>query len=163
MAESDERQDVPFIVVRKERVRQDPWLAVHGNNGRKVLVNHMYPTEEEPLQDTEWHLGNDRVPVLETGIGGIEVATFTQTARQDCHKHLVGTEIYTVLEGEMSICLEEDSEVKLEAGDELIVLPGTVHEVLAKGKQFLARLHSINCHGKQDKYVRGRVGWQLDK
>ena len=48
-------------------------------------------------------------------------------------------------------------------GDELIILPGTVHEVLRQRKPFLARLHAINCHGKQDKYVRGRNRWQLDQ
>ena len=40
------------------------------------------------------------------------------------------------------------------AGDEVIVLPGTVHQVLESGVAFLTRVHAISCHGPRDKYVK---------
>lgn len=160
---------ISYIVLKKDNVKADWKLHVQSNNnGRKVLVNGIYPSKESHIQVPEWKPGpktdkipvpeKDKTPVLETGFGGIEVATFTHEAGQDCHKHLIGTEIYTVLEGTMWMKVDQTL-VTLEAGDEIIVLPNTVHEVLHEvlpdgtPVPFLTRVHSINCHGDRDKYV----------
>lgn len=156
---------VSYLVLRKEQVKADWRLRVRPgekNNGRKVLVNEIYLSKEVHTQETEWKPGlqTDKSPVFETGFGGLEVAIFTQEAGQDCHKHLIATEIYTVLEGRMQMRIDEtDPPLTLEAGDEIIILPNTAHEVLPDGNSFLARVHSINCYGDRDKYVRRNGEW----
>ena len=154
---------VTHIILRKTFVKEDWKLWVKPkdkNNGRKVFVNEIFPSRELHIQESGWHAGskNEKSPVIETGFGGIEVATFTHEAGQDRHKHLIGTEIYTVLEGTMTIRIE-DQDICLEAGDEVIVLPNTVHEVLDKGTNFLTRVHSINCYGDRDKYMERNGAW----
>ncbi|MGA9770756.1 MAG: hypothetical protein WBV94_17070 [Blastocatellia bacterium] len=156
---------ISHLVLRKENVKADWRLCVRPrekNNGRKVLVNEIYLSKEAHAREAEWVPGpeTDKSPVFETGFGGVEIATFTHEAGQDCHKHLIATEIYTVLEGRMQIRVEElDPSLTLEAGDEIIILPDTVHEVLADGNSFLTRVHSINCYGDRDKYVRRNGEW----
>jgi quercetin dioxygenase-like cupin family protein len=154
---------IEYLVLKKQAVQGDWKLHLAPrtqNNGRKVLVSEVYPAREYLAHDPEWKPGSpqDKTPVVETGYGGVEVATFTDEAGQDCHKHLIGTEIYTVLEGKMTIRLAE-AELELEQGDEVIVFPDTPHEVLAKGTRFLARVHSINCQGDRDKYVLKNQQW----
>lgn len=157
----------PYLVLRKEAAKADWKLRARPgarNNGRKVLVNRLYERTEEHAQRPEWEAGPEdgRTPVVETGAGGLEVSTFTHEAAQDRHKHLVATEIYTVLEGTMRVRLgEAGDEVVLAGGDELIVLPGTPHEVLpAESEPFLARVHAVNCHGDADKYVERDGRWE---
>jgi quercetin dioxygenase-like cupin family protein len=53
----------------------------------------------------------------------------------------------------------ERKELTLEEGDEVIVLPGTVHEVLNSGREFLVRVHAINCYGEMDKYIERPGAW----
>ena len=147
---------VPYIVIRKFHVIEDWKLHIEPkdkNNGRKFFVNEIYHNKELQIQDPEWQAGpiKGKTPVFETGFGGLEIATFTHEAGQDRHKHLIGTEIYTVLEGIMAIWVE-DREIMLNAGDEIVILPNTVHEVLLKEDiKFLTRVHSINCYGDRDK------------
>ena len=156
---------ISHLVLRKEQVKADWKLRVQPkekNNGRKVLVNEIYLSKEFHAQETEWKPGlqTDKSPVFETGAGGVEVSTFTHEAGQDCHKHLIATEIYTVLEGRMQMRIDEtEPPLMLEAGDEVVILPNTVHEVLPDGDSFLTRVHSINCYGDRDKYVRSNGKW----
>jgi quercetin dioxygenase-like cupin family protein len=154
---------ISHIVLKKDNVKADWRLHIQPkekNNGRKVLVNEIYPSKESHIQVPVWKPGaeTDKTPVLETGFGGVEVATFTHEAGQDCHKHFIGMEIYTVLEGTMRMEVDQTL-VTLEAGDEIIVLPNTVHEVLPDGTPFLTRVHSINCYGDRDKYVDRNGEW----
>jgi hypothetical protein len=59
----------------------------------------------------------------------------------------------------MRMRLDDRVIVNLAAGDEIIVFPGTIHEVLPEGTEFTARVHSINCYGDKDKYVKRPEGW----
>lgn len=157
----------PYLVLRKERVKADWKLKARPgarNNGRKVLVNRIYEATEEHARDAEWAAGPEggRTPVVETGAGGLEVSTFTHEAAQDRHKHLVATEVYTVLEGTMRMRLGDAGEtVALAAGDEVVVMPGTAHEVLNdEAGPFLARVHAVGCRGDEDKYVERGGEWR---
>ncbi len=154
---------LPYLFLSKKAVKGDPWIYRNGNNGRKVLVNEIRPSTERPIRSPQWRLGGKRSPVLEVGCGGVEVATFTHNSKQDCHKHLICTEIYTVLEGEMIIRLNQrkNQTLTLEQGDELVVLPGTPHEVCRDTTEFLTRVHSIDCHGDNDKYIKVNGNWRL--
>lgn len=157
-------EKISHLVLRKKIV-EDDWKLKKPreiNNGRKVLVNDIYQKTELRAQEPEWEFGPEtgKTPVIETGIGGIEVATFTHEAGQDCHKHIIATEIYTVLKGTMLMRInEKDPPLALEAGDEVIVLPNTVHEVLPDDTSFLTRVHAIDCYGDRDKYVKRNGEW----
>ncbi len=152
------------VILRKEYVKRDWKLRTRPkekNNGRKILVNSIYRKTEKAIRNPEWKPApkTRKTPVLETGLGGIELATFTHEAFQDCHMHILATEIYIVLEGKMKMRLNDRQNVLLCAGDELIILPGTVHEVLPEGHRFLTRVHTVNCSGDGDKYVRANCNW----
>lgn len=151
---------VGHVILRKDIVKSDWKIAVvpkENNNGRKVLVNEIFPNAERPINDPEWKPEppppEGHTPVLETGYGGVEIATFTEKASQDRHKHFACMEIYTVLEGTITIRIGDKQDIVLQTGDEIVVLPGVVHEVLDKGTSFLTRVHAINCYGPRDKYV----------
>lgn len=154
---------VPFLVIRKKASELDWKLNLEPkekNNGRKICVNKIYPSNEYHAKSPEWKPNpkNEKTAVVETGYGGIEVATFSEKAYQERHKHMIATETYTVLEGSMDIRFEEEI-VTLEIGDEIIIFPNTVHEVLNDKSTFLTRLHSINCYGDKDKYLEVNGKW----
>ncbi|HEY3383150.1 MAG TPA: hypothetical protein VGK32_15370 [Vicinamibacterales bacterium] len=155
---------VPFVLIRRALVEQDGEpaenkLGTVGNNGRKVLATRVLPEfGEVEVTRPQW-----TVPaVLPTGDGGLEVATFTEFAGQDRHKHLRSTEIYTVLRGRLSIYIDDEPHV-LDALDEVVILPGTVHEVVQDKRrsrgvgeafELLVRVHALSCFGVDDKYVQ---------
>jgi|GEM_PF-643776 quercetin dioxygenase-like cupin family protein len=152
--------EIPYLIVRFADAAADEKLMRPGNNGRKVLVNALRPDTEVAAGDPLWRSETPlhRTPVVETGAGGVEAATFSQAARQDRHKHKRGTECYTVLAGAMHVRLNDGKPHTLRAGDELVVFPGTVHEILTKG-EFLTRVHSIECRGARDKFVEKNGTW----
>lgn len=155
---------ISHVVLRKDVVNRDWRISVQPkekNNGRKVLVNEIFPKTEKHIENPEWEFApqEGQTPVLETGYGGVEIATFTEKAGQDRHKHLVSMEIYTVIEGAMTIRIGDSNNVVLQSGDEIVVLPGVIHEVLDMGTSFLTRVHAINCHGPRDKYTEENGVW----
>lgn len=158
---------IGHVILRKDIVKSDWKISIvpkENNNGRKVLVNEIFPKAERPIDDPELKPEPPppagHTPVFETGYGGVEIASFTEKAGQDRHKHFASMEIYTVLEGEMTIRIgDEPKPIVLQAGDEIVVLPGVVHEVLDNGTSFLTRVHAINCYGPRDKYVEEDGVW----
>jgi quercetin dioxygenase-like cupin family protein len=153
---------ISHVILRKDVVKQDWKIKVkEKNNGRKVLVNEIFPKTQKHIENPEWGFApqEDRTPVLETGYGGVEIATFTEQASQDRHKHLVSMDIYTVLEGTMTIRIGDKDDVVLQSGDEIIVLPGVIHEVLDAKTSFLTRVHATNCYGPRDKYTEENGAW----
>ena len=147
----------PYVLLRSEVVARDPRLVEPGNNGRKVLATELWPQRgEHALEIPEWSPS----AVVATGTGGLEVSTLTEHTRQDRHKHLRATEIYTVLRGSLAVRLEDGEPLELAVGDELVVLPGTVHELLppaprgASAPELLVRVHAIASGGAADKLVQ---------
>lgn len=162
---------VPYVIITKDAVTRDSPFRGHanrlrlpGNNGRKILVTECAP--QEPfcehvigLDELEW-----RPPaILPTGEGGVEIATFTEFSGQDRHKHIKSMETYTVLKGTMDIHLNDTGPFTLSAGDEVVVLPGTIHQVCVRPRSerlpaddfaLLVRVHAINAYGISDKYVQ---------
>ena len=59
----------------------------------------------------------------------------------------------------MTIRIEDKDNVVLEAGDEIIMLPGVIHKVLESRTPFLTRVHAINCYGLSDKYTEENGVW----
>ncbi|PKH03661.1 hypothetical protein CXF72_05205 [Psychromonas sp. MB-3u-54] len=143
-----------------EIIGQKNKLGESNNNGRKVFATNIMPDFGETLiTEALWKAPS----VLPTGKGGLELATFTEYASQDRHKHQRGIEIYTVLKGIMKIYINDSGPHLLHSGDEVVILPGTIHEVIQqkqgdheKGSAFelIVRVHSIYCYGAEDKYVQ---------
>ena len=155
------KSNIGFLVLRLKNAAADKKLCEPSSNGRKVLVSKIYPDEEKSASERVWKstVVPEKTPVVETGIGGLEVSTFSEKAKQTRHKHLRATECYTVLKGAMTIRLDNSPPVVLHAGDEIIVFPLTIHEIVRKRK-FLTRVHSVNTHGKDDKYVERNGRWK---
>ncbi len=157
--------NISFLFLQKEEIKKDWKFSQQSEqgreSGRKVLVNHLYDQFELSAQQTFWHSSRagEKVEVVETGLGGIEISTFSHRAKQESHMHKIATEIYTVLEGKMAIKVENE-ELVLLSGDEVILFPGTVHEILNTYKPFLTRVHAINSYGKYDKYILHDGKWQ---
>ncbi|MCP5158625.1 MAG: cupin domain-containing protein [Gammaproteobacteria bacterium] len=165
---------VPFVLVRNECVALDGEMAQldnklgkANNNGRKILATTVMEAFGEKLIDTPiWSAPK----ILPTSEGGIEIATFTEYSGQDRHKHHAGLEIYTVLKGKMEILINDEGPFVLNAMDEVVILPDTIHEVIQKKPNqakpgsdefaLLVRVHSVNCLGESDKYVQLEAGGQ---
>ena len=145
-------KQLPALLVKLELLKRDPALGPGKRGARKILVTELYPERETEVVKVVWNppVGAERCPVQVTE--NIEVAIFTQNVVQDRHFHKIGTEIYTVLEGEMRIEVEEKDYVLL-AGDMIVVNPGAVHEVKPEGTNFLCRVVTSNCIGSSDKYL----------
>lgn len=142
----------PALLVKLESLKRDPALDPGKRGARKILVTELYSERETEAVKVVWNppAGAERCPVQVTE--NIEVAIFTQNVSQDRHFHKIGTEIYTVLEGEMRIEVEGKDYVLL-ARDMIVVNPGAVHEIKPEGTNFLCRVITPNCIGSSDKYL----------
>jgi mannose-6-phosphate isomerase-like protein (cupin superfamily) len=166
------KNDISHVIIKYSDVISDPKQMPTGNRGRKFLVNKIYENKECRIKAgldsiypdfVVWKVDYQRKnPVFETGDGGIEVTTFTEKTEQDKHKHLIATEMYTVLEGKMKIKINE-KEIEVSEKDEVIILPGTVQEILPEGCKFVTRGRSVNCYGDSDKYIEVDGEWKLTK
>jgi mannose-6-phosphate isomerase-like protein (cupin superfamily) len=143
-----------------EIIGQKNKLGESNNNGRKVFATSiMHKFGEAHIREPLWKAPS----VIPTGKGGLELATFTEYSCQDRHKHQRGIEIYTVLKGIMKIYINDTGPHLLHAGDEIVILPGTIHEVIQQKQgdrekesafELIVRVHSVYCHGAEDKYVQ---------
>jgi mannose-6-phosphate isomerase-like protein (cupin superfamily) len=153
---------VPFVLIKKDDVIRDDKLRKPGNNGRKVAAIRYEPDppfSEKIITDPYW-----KIPyVLPTGDGGLEIATFTEFSGQDRHMHKKSIEIYTVLKGSMEIYLNDKGPFLLAEGEEVLILPGTVHQVCQRTPRrdlpdekfdLIVRVHATDCYGSSDKYVQ---------
>ena len=145
--------DLPYVWVRKLDAQADQRMREQGNAGRRVVALKLMPGYSLPLKSCRWQppLKDSKSWIVESGAKRFEVSTFNQLTKQYRHYHKEATEIYTVLEGQMTIWVKDDI-ICLDQGDEIIILPGTWHEVLG-GDKFLTRVHTLNCQGDSDKYT----------
>jgi quercetin dioxygenase-like cupin family protein len=138
----------PALLLTLDAVKHDPALQTRGD--RKVLVIGLRPETEQEATDAHWRapLPPGKCPVVTTR--DTEFATFTERARQTRHCHKIGTEIYTLLEGDMA--MEVDGTLyTLSAGDTLVIKPGVWHEVKREG-EFLCQVVTVNCAGAKDRH-----------
>ena len=138
----------PALLVTLEAAKQDPALQTRGD--RKLLVTDMRSDSEQEANTVLWRasLPPARCPVV--AMRDTELATFTERARQTRHCHKIGTEIYTLLEGEMT--MEVDGSLyTLHPGDILVVKPGVWHEAM-RDSRFLCQVVTVNCAGVKDRH-----------
>jgi quercetin dioxygenase-like cupin family protein len=140
------------LVVRKAAVQRDDALRAGRRGARKIVVTERYPESEKPSVDFEWQppAAGELCPVWQAD--SFELALFTQEANQDRHYHARGTEVYTVLDGEMSIEVE-GAVHRLRSGDSIVVGPGAIHQVLRGASIFLCQVLTANCGGAGDKFL----------
>jgi quercetin dioxygenase-like cupin family protein len=159
--------NLAYVTISLDNVRRDACidnslmrkLETPENNGRKIFATSVMPQKGETTIDQELWVAPSIFP---TGNGGIEIATFTEYSSQDRHRHDRATEIYTVLKGQLIFYINDREIPVLHEGDEIVILPGTVHQVrkpsyrLEKKDDFelIVRVHSISCYGEDDKYVQ---------
>jgi mannose-6-phosphate isomerase-like protein (cupin superfamily) len=162
---------VPYILIPRAIVEHDAEpaggpnkLGLQDNNGRRVCATEVLQRfGEYQIDNPHW------MPpaILPTGNGGFEIGTLTEFAAQDRHKHESAIEIYTVLAGRMEIYIDDAGPHALDAGDEVVILPGAIHEVIQKKRrprgpgetfELLVRVHAIGCRGADDKFVQLEAG-----
>jgi mannose-6-phosphate isomerase-like protein (cupin superfamily) len=147
------RFPLPAVLVRSREIaaaRRDP-KAYLGNRGdQKVVITYRY-SGVESLGDVIWTAlapnGKRHYEVA----AGVEFALFDERAKQSRHYHRRATEVYTVLEGEMTIEVA-GVEYALTVGESIIVNPWSAHEV-KKTAHFLAQVVTANCSGLNDKHI----------
>lgn len=141
----------PVFIIPLKSIENDNLLKKEGAGSRKLLVTEIWDSIEEKTTERHWQAPNegDMNQVLLTA--NIELGIFTHLASQERHYHKLGTEVYSVLDGEMDIKVD-DSLYTLKRGDTIVVRPGTIHEIL-KTKPFLCKVINANCHGKIDKVL----------
>lgn len=180
-----------LVVLDAEAVGGGNKLGERNNNGRKILARDVWQGKEERISQPLWHAPcvfptggvrpaedplddaviNVRKPDgVEAEVplsGNLQVATFTEFSGQDRHMHRRGIETYTVLRGRMEILLNDEGPLLLNEGDEVIVFPWTIHEVIQQRTdarqpyrdfELLVRVHTINCPGDEDKFVQLKAG-----
>ena len=141
-----------YFIVKKSKYRKDPNLGKDSRGGRKLLVTKIYKEKETAAKTHIWEppRKTEKCEVLK--MRDTEVAIFNNFASQDRHYHKLGTEIYIVIEGKMSIEIE-DKVYTLQASDMVVVLPYSKHQVLNERSEFISRVICVNCLGSKDKYL----------
>jgi mannose-6-phosphate isomerase-like protein (cupin superfamily) len=138
----------PAVLFKLEAAKNDPALQTRGD--RKILVTEIYTAKEEVATETHWshQASSGKCPVLQ--MRDTESAVFTQVAKQTRHFHKIGTEIYLLVEGRMTIEVE-GTDYTLTPGDAIVVLPGAYHQI-RPDCEFLCRVFTVNCGGGKDRY-----------
>lgn len=138
----------PALLVTLEASRNDPALQTRGD--RKILVTDLRPDAEQEATTVLWRASSPPTKCPVVTMRDTELATFTERAKQTRHCHRIGTEIYTLLEGEMT--MEADGKLyTLHPGDILVVKPGVWHET-KRDSRFLCQVVTVNCAGVKDRH-----------
>lgn len=152
VSSQNQKGNPPALLISKETVREDTELNEGPEGERKLVVQDIYPSVEMLATGCRWKVPNlgEKCQVLK--LSNVEVGIFSNIASQVRHYHKIGTEIYSVIDGEMDIVVN-DEVFTLRSGDMIVVSPNSVHEVQKSNRRFLCQVISANCQGKEDKYV----------
>ena len=144
-------EKIEALIVRKNIAKTDLVLHAGGRGTRKILVTALQNGKERLVDGVEWEppVNLEKCPVQI--MADTEVGLFNQLALQKRHFHRKGTEIYTVLDGEMAIEVK-GKKYKLKEGDMIVVNPSSVHEVKTE-TEFLCHVVTVNCGGAKDKII----------
>jgi quercetin dioxygenase-like cupin family protein len=136
------------LLVTLDASKHDPALQTRGD--RKVLVTDIRPDTEQEASAVLWSGTSPPTKCPVVTMRDTELAIFSERARQTRHCHKIGTEIYTLLEGEMT--MEVDGTLyTLHPGDILVVKPGVWHEA-KRSTKFLCQVVTANCAGVKDRH-----------
>ena len=138
----------PALLVTLDAVKQDS--ALHTRGDRKVLVTALRPDTEQEAATVPWNAPSPPAACPVVTMRDTEFAVFTERAKQTRHCHKIGTEIYTLLEGAMSMEVA-GTVYALTPGDTLVVKPGVWHEV-RRARTFVCQVVTVNCGGALDRH-----------
>jgi mannose-6-phosphate isomerase-like protein (cupin superfamily) len=143
---------IPALLIKLADSKADTALWPPNRGDRKIIVTEVYRDKEEVATDVVWQpkAPSGKCPVLP--MADTECAVFTHHAKQTRHCHMIGTEIYTLIEGQMKIEVEGTTH-SLAPGDMIIVRPGAFHEV-KKDSEFLCHVLTLHCGGPKDRYEK---------
>lgn len=144
---------ITALIIRKQAIKRDSVLITGGRGARKILVTELQNDNERLADCVEWSPPENAKKCPVQVMSDTEVAVFNQEAIQELHYHRNGTEMYTVLEGEMVIEVD-GQDYKLNTGDMIVVNPNSVHEV-KRETEFLCQTVTVNCGGEKDKIKVG--------
>ena len=147
------RFPLPAVLVRSceiEAARRDPKTYLGNRGDQKVVITYQY-SGVEGLGDVIWTALAPNGKRHYAVASGVEFALFDERAKQSRHYHRRATEVYTVLEGAMSIEVA-GVEHTLTVGESIIVNPWSAHEV-KKTAHFLAQVVTANSSGLNDKHI----------
>lgn len=144
------------LVVQGADLAQDPQLAgttqVRGKTGyRKLVVTNPHRTKEEIACEREWRPPSATGPCPVAVDTHIEVSRFTDERDQERHYHPIGSEVYFVITGAMSIWVKGEIH-EIEAGGMIYIPPMTIHEVL-QNTSFQAWVVTSKPHGSGPKVI----------
>lgn len=143
---------VPALFASLQSINADPALAPGARGARKLVVTEYFAGKEIPATNTVWIPPAVGAPCEVLKMEDTEIAHFTERAGQDRHFHKVGTEIYMVLEGAMTIEVD-GTNYTLSQGDMIVVNPNSPHLVHHSPTPFLCRVVTVRCGGAKDKFV----------
>jgi mannose-6-phosphate isomerase-like protein (cupin superfamily) len=149
------RFPLPAVLLRSgeiEAARRNPKAHLGNRGDQKVAITYRY-SGAESLSDVVWTALAQNGKRHYAVTAGVEFALFDERAKQSRHYHRRATEVYTVLEGEMSIEVA-GVEYTLTVGESIIVNPWSAHEV-RRTAHFLAQVVTANCSGLNDKHIVG--------
>jgi mannose-6-phosphate isomerase-like protein (cupin superfamily) len=147
---------IAALLVSKEAVKRDPALQDNTCGARKLMVKNFREAKEYIADNIEWASPKSGEKCAVQVASDSEVAFFTQLASQDRHYHRSSTEIYIVLEGEMTIEVEGIHYV-LSSGDMIVVNPSSIHEIKPCESEFLCTVVTLNCGGVPDKVALSKA------
>lgn len=114
-----------------------------------ALLNEKYPGKDAyDLDGRGLHFVCEVEPVSEHPEYDTAVEVIIKSKK---HKHNVMTQRYRVLEGSMTLYVEDEA-IELNTGDTYVVLPGKVHWAESDGKS-LVELYSVPGWTKEDHIV----------
>ena len=146
------REGEPLVLkIPYAEIVRDHAVSADGRGDRKLVVTERW-ARERATERSEWRAPDvgQACPVMEAP--ELEMAYFTEGARQDRHWHEQGTEIYTVLEGRMKIEVEGHM-LELECRDSIVVRPPAVHYIPPGQPPFLCQVVVPFCGGAGDKFL----------
>jgi mannose-6-phosphate isomerase-like protein (cupin superfamily) len=118
--------------------------------GQKILITYQYGTREQ-LATVSWQplarSGNKHYCVTPHGL---DLAVVDHRAKQDRHYHRGTLELYRVLEGTLTMWVGNVKHT-IQAGEEIIVAPYAVHEVVSE-TPFIAAVIVATATGTADKF-----------
>jgi quercetin dioxygenase-like cupin family protein len=134
---------IALPVIKTAIAEQTGFIGERGD--QKILITYQYGTREQ-LASVRWQplarSGNKHYCVTPYGL---DVAIFDHRAKQERHYHRGALELYRVLEGTLTMWVG-GVKYAIPAGEEIIVAPYAVHEVVPETR-FIAAVIVVDATG----------------
>lgn len=147
------KDSIKSLKIPIENIANDLLSSSNKKGYRKIIVTSVRNETEKEIKNEIWSKteADEKTNVILHP--NAELSYFNRFAKQDRHFHKYATEIYTMLEGSLSIELDNTT-YNLIRGDSLIVFPLSVHKIKQNDNEdFICQVVSINSRGQLDKFI----------